>query len=252
MVGPIAWMFCMAATAAAAGAPNPVVGVVRGAEGASLTRGLLRVGDRLQTDETGWVEVHLAGRGRLRLFPRTEVQLREGPSIRLLNGRIWYQAHAETPLILRGGGGRVDAKTSVILEDTRSGGLVVTTLAGRAHVGSVEIGPGLVWRRPLLGAALSPKRGGAQLADLLRTQVAATIGDWSGIESWLQTELRKAEIGAPKGLSVAGVVRSEQEAAASTSSGVLTEAALRPPPFFEEEVPSRGPNVRVEVGFRDD
>ncbi len=238
----------LAAMIAATPAP---VGVVRGGEAVRPAAGLLRAGDRIQTGKNGWAEVHILGRGRVRLYPQSQIEIRPGPALRLVGGRIWMQAHGATELDVRGGLGRIESGTSVILEDTQGGGLVVAVLAGAASVGSVKIGPQRVWRRPVLGPATPPRRGGRELANLVREQTRLQIGDWSGLEMWLQRELATTTVGPPKGLSPGGVVRSEQEAADGESS-VVAESALRPPPFFEREVPSRGPNVRVEIEFTDD
>ncbi len=240
-----------------AGAPDQEtvsapIGVIRGGEGVEPRPGLISARTVVRTNDVGWAELHLLDGGRLWLFASTEVQLRAGPTIRMINGRIWLQTHREAKLEVRDGMGSVRAGTSVIVDDTRSGGLLVAARAGRATIGSVEVGPGQVWRRPVLGTSGPPRRGGDQLADLVRRQTETLVGDWSGLDRWLQVELRQFPIGSPRGLSPGGVVRAEQEAAGASSSRHLTEFGLRPPPFFDEEVPSRGPNVRVEVDFADD
>jgi hypothetical protein len=42
---------------------------------------------------------------------------------------------------------------------------------------------------------------------------------------------------------------SEVTGAERGAYGLLVEEGFRPPPFFEAEVPPKGPNVRVEVEF---
>ena len=225
---------------AAAMTAAPAVGVLRGGAGVTPEAGLLRADDRIRTSETGWADVQWLDRGRLVLFPQTEVQIGAGGVVRLVNGRIWLHAHRSADLRLRSAQGQVKGSASVIIEDTRSGGLVIAVRTGEASVGSVTIAAGQVWRQPVLGTAGPPKRGGDELADLLRQQYRTSVGDRSGLFAWLLAEIAKTDIGAPRGLSPGGVVRSEQEAAAASSSGLLTEGALRPPPFFEEEVPALG------------
>lgn len=229
-----------------------VVGIVRGGEGVTPRPGsLLYAKDEVQTERTGWCEVELLRGGRLRMFARTEVRVAPG-TFDLQNGRVWFDAHRMTELKLRGAEGRLVAGTSLIIEDTLSAGLVLAVRKGKAQVGSVEIGEGMVWRRPLLGSAGAPRPGGNELADLLRRQVHDSIGDWSGLERWLREELMKTMVGPPEGLTVGGVVRSEQEVSIPSPGDLLTESALRPPPFFEDEVPPPGPNVQVDIDFSED
>ena len=258
--GPTSARTASSASSEEPGDPDaPVAGVIRGGVDVMPAPGLIHDGTAVQTGRMGWADIHLLGHGRLRLFARSEVRVGRG-EIRLIEGRAWLQVHRPTVLVVRGGPGRLSAGTSVILEDTRSGGLVVAVRSGQASVGSVLVARGQVWRRPLLGPAGPPRRGGDQLAELLRSRSTAArssspgrkLGDFSGVEAWLQEELQKATVGAPRGLAVGRIVRSEQEAAGTGPGGVLPEAAFRPPPFFEDEIPPRGPNVRIEVDFSED
>jgi hypothetical protein len=96
--------------------------------------------------------------------------------------------------------------------------------------------------------------GGEGLAELAMREAEAGLGDLLGLGAFLLAQAQTTAL-QPSGLrGVQDILRTDAELAGADASpgGFLVESAIRPPAFFEEEVPPKGPNVRVEVTFGDE
>jgi hypothetical protein len=71
------------------------------------------------------------------------------------------------------------------------------------------------------------------------------------VEAFVLAAARRAVAGAAPPIGPGQALRAdpERQLAPSDGLGLALEEAIRVPPFFEEEVPPKGPNVRVEVDF---
>jgi hypothetical protein len=84
-------------------------------------------------------------------------------------------------------------------------------------------------------------------------EAEAGIGDLLGLGAFLLEHARGVALRSAGPRGVLDILRTDESSGADAGpGGVLVESALRPPPFFEEEVPPKGPNVRVEVTFGDE
>lgn len=261
---------------AAAGAPPAALGVVRapsgpvlleegGAARAARSGDLVRPGVSLETRDGGWVELHLLGFGRLRLSSETRVVLegdREALLVRLLSGRAWLQRggaeRSELVAVLLGAGHRAEVwpASSVVVEHTGATGGAVVAHRGAATViagggARVEVPAGRVVNTDRADGQLVALRGGGGVMDLVVAEARGVLGDLMGFESFLVRRSVGAALGAARFEGVGAAVRTLPEVSGSHAgpAGRVMEQRLRPAPFFESEVPPRGPNVRVEVSF---
>lgn len=231
----------------AALSPDQVV--VRRADGATtgtvaLDAGALLQGVNVETSAVGSAELAFEG-GGLRLSASTEVLL-EPQGFRLLDGRVAIWATRGVELHLGAERVKVRPGSLVIAElGRRQDGLLVVVRGG-AQVESLMVRSGQLWR---LGAA-EAKVGGAALAELVQDE-ARDRGESLEVQRFFMEQLGSLRLGAAKGRPALRLT-SDVVGSAHGPAGLLLEDALRPPPFFAEEVPPKGPNVRVEVIFRED
>ncbi len=219
---------------------------------------VLFAGERLSTGPEQWAEVSLSGGLRLRLSAATSVSIRaQGDRLQMSEGRLWLQRDGalRESLWVEVPGLKIEVppRTSLVIEHTRSGGSFVMVRAGRAvlHEANhhIEIGVGRAFRRALGERRLrAPQAGGGALGDLVAEEARRALGDPSNLQQFLQSHIR-----GPEGFVFAlhGQIWGEAEVMGADAgpAGALVEAGLRPPPFFEEEVPTKGPNLDVRVVF---
>jgi hypothetical protein len=133
---------------------------------------------------------------------------------------------------------------------------------GRASLEAVALGHpaipiarGQIATFPPGAHRVAPARiGGAGISDLAALEARAGLGDLIGIRAFLFERVSRsvlAEI-SPRGASEIVRLGSEIAGADGGPAGAAIETGIRPPPFFESEVPPKGPNVRVEVTFGED
>lgn len=249
---------------------TPAVGVlqqgslqVRTASAAQTAQpgALLTSGARLSTDETQWAEVSMLGGARLRLSAGSAVRLPRGQDeLQVSAGRIWIQRDARdpAPLMVELPGVRLQLgpSSSVVLEHTGSAGTLIVVRAGHLMAeGSgarYRVAPGQALRRASGARGLPPPRaGGSAVASLVAEEARRALSDPSGLRGFLLGSARRARPGPRRGFALEDVPRAPAEVLGvdSGTAGALVEAGLRPPPFFEEEVPTKGPNLEVRVRF---
>ncbi len=250
-------LFVLMATLAAP--PVAQVRLVRG-ETSVLPGTALESGTAIETSEGGFIELAHRSTTRVRIFSSTRVVL-ETDHIRLLNGRVWIQATSlSAPLFLSAPDtiAEVSARTSLIAEHTRLAGSAIAVRAG-----SIVLRGGQELRvREREVAVIAPgadgkmrvRKGGTGTAELAMREAELGLGDMLGLSKFLLAQAGRAVLGTARLKSVDELVRTDGEQLGSDArpGGIFVESALRPPPFFEEEVPPKGPNVRVEVTFGDD
>lgn len=251
----------------AAAPPAPVVRVARGPvtvqHGVESVRaasgGRLEPGDAVETGPHGFAELHLPGVARLRLSASTRVILEQG-GLRLVGGRLWAQVGRGSGIEVRTLKHRteVQERSSVIVEHSSIGGTVVTVRAGAARMmeregaAAAPIRVGEVIRVVSGQQGVPPARiGGKGLSDLVVVESRRALRDPLGVESFLLRSALAVTPARRRAADVTEQVRAGSEVGGSENApfGRLVEEGLRPPPFFEEEVPPKGPNVRVRVDF---
>ncbi|MCB9651823.1 MAG: hypothetical protein H6730_35280 [Deltaproteobacteria bacterium] len=253
---------CLAALAVAA-----PVGVVQVARGASVAAAearpgqLLEPGERVSVIPGGWAELSLVGDPAVvaRLSAGAELGITQD-GLRLVEGRLWLRAtghgagaakvHLPEVTVV------VPAGAAVVVEHSRSAGTLVAVRAGVVRVATSEPGAGVSLGRAQVlrvaggGAVGTPQAGGAALGELVSEEAWRALPDLAGVQAYLRDEGARVR----RGLGRAGlgpVVRGPAEVLGADGGtvGALIEDALRPPPFFAEEVPPKGPNLQVEVRF---
>ncbi len=250
------------------------VQIGQGARSASAQPGALLYGDSwIDTGVDGWTELHLLHLGRVRISAQTRAQFvpSEDSSIilSLERGRVWAQISGGRKQIADR---RVLAVrfprhrallvpgSSVILERTLTGGtsvfartgtvLVMDGVGGRARV---QAGRGLQIP-PSARTLPKPTNGGRGTGELVVLETEKNMGDLFGLRAFLLTQVLDAKLGVRSSESLTKLHYGEKELSGSETGpvGKLVEQGFRPPPFFESEVPPKGPNVQVEVRFADD
>ncbi|MFO0724147.1 MAG: hypothetical protein U1E65_10215 [Myxococcota bacterium] len=263
----------------AEGDPLGVAGVVRGnvsllsgAGSAPLAVGaVLRDGVTVETGSNGWVELYLTGSRRLRLSASTRLTLTASTAstastaralrVELATGRISASVAsrgAVATIVL----GRIRAELepgSAVIADAN----VAQTTMLEARVGSTQIRdgegaaltivPGQV-ALSAVGGGLEVRRGSGALANLAVSEARSSLYDPAGLRQFLLERVRSVRIGGLDVRTTGELLRLSPEilGADGGPTGAAVEEALRPPPFYDEEVPSKGPNVRVEVQFAGD
>lgn len=251
-----------------AGAPVTPVAVVRTATPevraddpsvALAPASLLLAGTVLDTGATGFVELHVLGMGRVRASAGSRVALpgSSGP-LELLRGRLWMVSDQKSRVKVAGVEVVVPPGRSLVLELNHSGALTVVTRGGPIEIvdgaGATQVlasGFSLIARS---GRVVGQRLGGAGLADLAMIEARAHEGDRIGLERFLLEVGTSFEIGQAVRAGVRHQIRGHAEVigAGNGTTGVVIEEGIRPPPFFEDEVPPKGPNVVVEVDFREE
>lgn len=256
MVNALAIMIALSAVAD----PVGVVRFVRGAvtiggedakPGAAIARGAL-----LDTGADGYAELALDSTVRVRISSTTRVVLEEH-ALKLISGRVWIQA-TQRAFLFEAPGMRADlaGRSSVIAEHAHLAGATLAVRAGSAVVIAREQRLEVKEREVAVldDGALRVRPGGTGLGALASREAEQAIGDLLGFGPFLLAHAQKVELGSYALRGVQDLLRTDAEIAGSDAGpgGLLVEDALRPPPFFDEEVPPKGPNVRVEVTFSDE
>ncbi len=247
----------------------PPEGVVRVAFGTTLARAsgattdggtgqVLGANDRVSTGDEGYAELQLGRGARLRLSALTRVLVNDADHLDLASGRLWVQAGGEPFDVAIGAARvRVDARSSVAVERSPTG-VTVTVRAGRATLatldGDLVVGVGQIARSASRGRGAAVRPGGRALADLVASEAREALGDVLGFEAFLleralspRQGVARATVDTGPFTAYADRVRGSREGPA----GLELEDAIRPPPFFDDEVPPKGPNVRVDVTFQE-
>ena len=103
------------------------------------------------------------------------------------------------------------------------------------------------------GKPTKPRRGGAALSDLAAFEARRGLGDLVGLEAYLLGWVAAVDLGRLTPRQVKGMPTLGPEVMGTDGIlGAIIEQSQRAAPFFEEEVPTKGPNVLVEVEFAGD
>ena len=195
---------------------------------------------------------------RVRLSGATEVELAGRRALRFVSGRVWVlrsgpKASAPFRVAIGNLSVEVPVASSVVIERRRVGGGVVASRAGLPSVGPTTISPGWIADfEPHGGKPLRVRRGGAALAEIVVGEARRARNDPARLRAFLVGRARSATVlGSPSAPGGHLVHRARDEIVGSDRgpAGARLEDSLRPPPFFESEIPPVGPNVRVEVEF---
>lgn len=240
----VGWLFL--AVAAVGPSPSGVVRVARGSvqdceARVGVSAGHLLPGGSacLEVGPRGWAELLVGMHLRVRVSAQTRLRIEEG-GLRVERGRVWLQygaASESVPVRLRDREFRIRAQSSAVFEAARE---VVSVFAGEVEVGSGRMGR----NQSFAGGQIVA--GGSRIRALVRNETRAGLGDLEGWRAYLLAAVAEVEL------------RTTREQAPRPSSEIddemgpsFFEAAVRPPPFFPEEIPPPGPNVQVEVSFDD-
>lgn len=211
----------------------------------------------IETGADGFAEVHLHPAGRLRFTAGTRAVITAG-EVRLVSGRVWAQVGTNVLAVetLRHRA-EIGPRASAIVERTTGGGTSLAVRAGRAVLSDREgarreLEAGYtVSVLPGVPGVPEPRTGGRSTGELVTVEARRALGDPLGIEAFLLRRAQQSELAASAARGVHEQVRASSEVTGAERGafGGLVEESFRPPPFFEAEVPPKGPNVRIEVEF---
>jgi hypothetical protein len=257
-----AWIVAALITAPGALAPalEPVgcvafVGVVRGAVVDDAGRALgpgAALGASDAVDVEGFVELLLDG-ARVRASDGARVELaceRSGLVVVVERGRADVAVEPGRRLGLRARA--LDAAlegASGALADVALGRAALVARRGRVVVAGAALAPRARVEADAPERA-EPTRGA--LLERADAEARRARGDDAAWRALLLGWARSATLGPLDVRGLDGVLRGSAELGASTPTWSLLETALRPPAFYDSEVPTKGPNLRVDVGFRDE
>jgi len=223
---------------------------------------LLQANDAIETSENAWVEFITDSQTTVRLAAASQLTINK-KFLLLGSGRIWIQTSGRSgqPLCeLRVWGGRLilDHGSTVIAERVKGRGVNIFVARGEGRVimknaqteeQVIPTGKSL-WLKP------SPQQAGPQKTSravwsLLENESRAVLGDRIGLERYLLGWIKASKPGGVHPRSAAQMPRMNSTIRGDVGSlfDSLLESAIRPAPFLENEVPPKGPNVRVEVTF---
>jgi hypothetical protein len=212
----------------------------------------------VDTGGDGFAEVHLPRIARLRLSTATRAVIGRD-QVNLISGRLWAQVGGASRLAIHTARNRIEiaAKSSAIVERTTGGGMAIVVRTGKAVItdregAKREVPEGHTLRVDSGVAGLPEARlGGRGTAELVTIEARRAMRDPIGFEEFLLSRSIEGRLAERAARGVEQQVRSASELTGSEGGahGALLEDAFRPPPFFEAEVPPKGPNVRVSVSF---
>jgi hypothetical protein len=232
-----------------------VVGVVRGAvvdgDGRALGPGApLGVGGA--ADVEGFAELLLDG-ARVRAGDGARVELaceRSGVVVAVERGRadVRVEPGRRLGLRVRALEARLEGASGA-LADVALGRAALVARRGRVVVAGAALAPRARVEAEAPERA-EPTRGA--LLERVDAEARRARGDDAAWRALLLGWARGATLGPLDVRGLDGVLRGSAELGASTPTWSLLETSLRPPAFFDTEVPTKGPNLRVDVGFRDE
>ncbi|MBI4822148.1 MAG: hypothetical protein HY791_38170 [Deltaproteobacteria bacterium] len=234
---------------------EPPVGVVRWAEGLTVSRtsttvlgasGLrLFAGDRLSTRSDGWAEVEPSVGVRLRLSAASTLIV--GPvGVEVLRGRAWVSA-ASAKLFTKNES--LEIKRGSLVVEIGSDGRALATM----RAGTATSRDGAILTRGFVLESGRLRRGGQALAEVVDEEARRFLGDRAGA---LARAVRVA-----RATSASFVPEHLAQRSREPSGGVysyrgaafdILDRATGAAPFFETEIPKAGPNLRVGVEFADE
>jgi FecR-like protein len=244
------------------------VNIGRGVELRPAESGTLVVEETvIETDPGAWAEIVVLPATRVRVSAAThlEIERKDGRlALALESGRIWIEhTSRDRSIAISTPNARAEiaSGTSAILEHARASGTAMAVRAGEAMlmVSTENQAPVRVTRGQLSTVARgspkpSPSRaGGESLAEIVSLESKKHLGDLIGVKAFLLARVARSSVKGFHSRGVHELLRTLPEIAGGDGGppGALAEEALRPPPFFENEVPPRGPNVRVKVTYGD-
>ncbi len=203
----------------------------------------------------GWCELWSTGDARMRLSAGARVRS-AGPALEVQRGRAWVQlGRGARALDVRVGRWRVEVLpgASVVIERAGGAGSTVVVRVGEVRVHG-DAGHPPVRAQPgdaVRGEPPVVRSGGAALLDLVASEARDAQGDPAQLARFLVERARTAPIGRLGTRAVTDILRVDPELAGADggSMGLTLEEAIRPPPFFEREVPTKGPNAEIVVEF---
>jgi hypothetical protein len=259
--------------------PAPAIGVVRVArQDVSIARGVelqpARSGDLIrgktviETDQDGWAEIELLGAARLRISAATHIEIEKQDRWRLNleSGRVWIEHTAREhafEIVTPNAIAQIQPASSAIVELDRASGTVVVVRAGEAMLSAstsnappepIRIARGQIANVQTDAAHPTTVRsGGESLAEIVSLEAKTNLGDLIGVKAFLLARAAKTRVHRFGARGVQDIIRTDPEVTGGDSgpAGAQVEGGLRPPPFFENEVPPRGPNVKVKVTYGD-
>jgi hypothetical protein len=245
-----------ASTALVLGRARGSVVAWHGVHAATAERGaVIHAGGALEV--SGWCELWTPREGRVRLSAAARVEV-GADRLRVERGRAWVQLPAavqayDLELVLGDWRVRVPSGSSVVVEESASAGAIVAVRHGRAEVHAPGVAAPLVVRpgEVARGEPPSVRTGGAALLELVASEAREGLGDPTRLHAYLVEQSRRAPLGPLDTRALGELPRLDAELAGADggSAGLTLEEALRPPPFFEREVPTKGPNLEIVVEF---
>lgn len=222
---------------------------------------LLYANDALETADRSWLEFISNSEMTVRLAAASQLTINDTFLV-LGSGRIWIQTAGQADqrrAELRVWGAQViiEHGSTVIAERVEGRGVNIFVALGQAQLlmkkkGLAQtISPGQSLWLKANAKGLHPQKTSNASWSLLRSEARAVLGDRIGLKRFLLNWIQKTQAAQVSTRATAQMPRTDSaiRGEIGTLFDSLLEAAIRPAAFFENEVPPKGPNVRVEVSF---
>ncbi|MEE2901971.1 MAG: hypothetical protein VYC39_06550 [Myxococcota bacterium] len=226
---------------------------------------LIHFGDAIETSENGYIELFMSPGITLRATASSELSISKD-FILLSGGRVWLRvqkAADQEPVQLRVWGGEISVVpgSTVMTEYVKDRGLYLTVIRGSARVmdkrqrnTSINVTAGYLYSIRPSESTLGIRPSSLAIWSLFDSEARKNHQDRIGIEKYLlkwvssMQPMFERPLGAEQMPKANSLLRGE----AGQLFDSLLEGSVRPPPFYENEVPPKGPNIRVEVNFEGD
>ena len=226
---------------------------------------LIHYGDAIETSESGYIELFFSPGITLRASASSELSISKDYFL-LSGGRVWIRvqkANAQKPVPLRVWGGEISVMpgSTAMTEYVKGRGLYLTVIRGSAQVldkrlpdSRITVEAGYLYSIRPSEPAAKIRPSSLAIWSLFDGEARKNHRDRIGVETFLLSWVASMKpifgqlLGAESMPKRNVLLRGES----GQLFDALLEAAVRPPPFYENEVPAKGPNIRVEVKFEGD
>lgn len=226
---------------------------------------LIQYGDALETSENGYLELFMSPGITLRATASSELSISKDFFL-LSGGRVWLRvqkAESQAPVRLRVWGGEISVVpgSTVMTEYVKDRGLYLTVIRGSANVldkrrpeASINVKAGNLYSIRPSQTPSQIRPSSLAIWSLFDSEARKNHQDRVGIEKYLLNWVNSMNpmFARPLGAEQMPKANSLLRGESGQLFDALLEAAIRPPPFYENEVPPKGPNIRVEVNFEGD
>ncbi len=199
----------------------------------------------LSTGDQGWAELWMSDHTRFYVGAGSQISIWKG-KLHLERGRIWvlHSEAASTALDVSDDSQSIllEPGSSAVVERINRRGFRVAQERGQSRFGDRVVKAGHVGRREPGSPKVHIVSGGRGLFELVAAERRTALRDPSGLLGFLRQQATAGSFAPPD---------TKEKSLPTLEKGRAVEDTLRPPPFFEAEVPPRGPNVQVRVTYEE-